>query len=116
MRLELKEDRERVLSDGPWKILEHYLFVRSWTPRFRPSKASIDRAALWVRIPDCPMELYNEERMKGIGDFLGKTLKVDLNTHSGEMGNFARLCVEVDLTRSLRTDFTVFLIQTSMLS
>lgn len=107
VRLELKEDRERILFEGPWKILDYYLAVRRWTPRFRPSKATIDRAALWVRIPDCPMELYNETGMRGIGDFIGKTLKIDFKTQSGEMGNFARICVEVDLIKKLRSDFTI---------
>lgn len=107
VKLELTEDRERILLEGPWKILDYYLAVRTWTPNFRASKASIEWAALWVRIPDCPMELCNEEGMKGIGDFIGKTLKIDLKTQSGEMGNFARVCVEVDLTKKLRSDFTI---------
>lgn len=107
VRVELMEDRERILLDGHWKIMDRYLAVRRWTPGFRPSRAFIDRVALWVQIPDCPMELYNEIGMKEIGDFIGKTLKIDMKTQSGEMGNFARICVEVDLTKKLRSDFTV---------
>lgn len=97
---------------GPWKILDHYLAVRSWSPKFRPSSTTIDKAALWVRIPDCPMELYNETGMKEIRDFISKTLKIDLRTQSGEMRHFARICVEVDLTKKLRPDFTILSVST----
>lgn len=107
VKFELLEDREVVLRDGPWTVLNHYLAVRRWVPNFRPSVATIDRATLWVRIPDFPMEFANEEGLRAIGDFIGKTVKIDVNTKANEFGNFARLCVEVDLTKSLKPFFTL---------
>lgn len=56
---------------------------------------------------DCPMELFNEVGMKGTGEFLGRTIKINLNTQLGEMGNFARICVEIDLIKQLCTSFIV---------
>ncbi|PKI35518.1 hypothetical protein CRG98_044093 [Punica granatum] len=50
------EDREYVLREGPRIILGHYLSMRAWVPDFVPSKATIDRAAVWVRIHEFPAE------------------------------------------------------------
>lgn len=45
--------------------------------------------------------------MKGIGDFICKTLKVHFKTQSRDTGHFARICVGVDLTKKLRPDFII---------
>lgn len=36
-------DYERVLCDGPWMILDHYLTIQRWRPEFRPVENSIKR-------------------------------------------------------------------------
>ncbi|KAL4392338.1 hypothetical protein AHAS_Ahas03G0335100 [Arachis hypogaea] len=54
----------------------------------------------WVRLHDLPIEYY--KRFLGtVGDHIGKTLKVDMNTVNQSRGKFARLCVELDLTKPL---------------
>ncbi|KAF2316213.1 hypothetical protein GH714_041554 [Hevea brasiliensis] len=39
----LKNEYERVLSDGPWMVAGHYLTVRQWRPNFDPDLAQIKR-------------------------------------------------------------------------
>lgn len=86
---------------GPWMVADHYLTVRTWHPNFDPFEASIDKVAVWVRLPDLAMEYYDSAVLWKIGDRIGKTLKVDRATSGGLRGNFARICVEVDLTKPL---------------
>ncbi|KAJ6887915.1 hypothetical protein NC652_029039 [Populus alba x Populus x berolinensis] len=50
----------------------HYLTVKQWHPNFDPNEAMIDKIAVWVRLPDLALN-----------------------------GNFARICVEVDLMKPL---------------
>lgn len=101
-RFVLEEDQRWALEGGPWIIQGHYLTLREWVPNFNPSEASIDRAAVWVRIPNLPMELQNDIVLRRIGFGLGRTLKIDRNTMNSVRGNFARICVEVDLDKPLK--------------
>jgi len=49
VKFDVREDRDRVIGEGPWMIFDHYLAVRAWTPDFDPEEVSIDRTSLWVR-------------------------------------------------------------------
>ncbi|KAI9116726.1 hypothetical protein K1719_012384 [Acacia pycnantha] len=56
------EDRDYALYEGPWMIDDHYLLVQRWRPNFNPKKADCQRRiAVWVRIPDLPMEFCTVE-------------------------------------------------------
>lgn len=63
-----------------------------------------------------PIEYYDKKILWTIGDTLGRTLKVDANTSrraNEELGDvfvtertkFARLCIDVDLNKILRSQF-----------
>ncbi|XP_015973162.1 uncharacterized protein LOC107496423 [Arachis duranensis] len=95
------EDFDYALLEGPWKIFDHYLTVRLWEPNFNPMKATIDRITAWVRLPGLPIELYDRTILRKIGNLIGRTVKVDDNTAKMSRRKFARLCVEVDLTKPL---------------
>jgi hypothetical protein len=98
-------DKEYALYNGPWMIADHYLTVRTWHPNFDPYEAKIDKVAVWVRLPDLAMEYYDNSVLWIIGNKIGKTLKVDRATSIGMRGNYARICVEVDLTKPLLAKF-----------
>ena len=79
----------------------HYLTVREWAPNFNPLIAKIDRVAIWVRIPTFSLEFYTDFVLKKIGNKLGRIIKIDTDTKDFDKVNFARICVEVDLSKSL---------------
>ncbi|XP_061344093.1 uncharacterized protein LOC133290057 [Gastrolobium bilobum] len=100
-----QKDLEHALTVGPWVILDHYLTIRSWEPDFNPFQAVIARITAWVRLPGFPIEYANTELIKGIGNWLGKFIKVDAATTSLARGRFARICVELDLTKPLSAEY-----------
>jgi hypothetical protein len=100
-----EEDYNHALEDGPWMIYDHYLIAREWSPNFHPSDATIEKAAVWVRIPDLPIEYYDAKVLHYIGDRIGETVKVDRNTIFQKRGKYARVCVEVDLNKPLLAMF-----------
>ncbi|KAJ6964798.1 hypothetical protein NC652_002892 [Populus alba x Populus x berolinensis] len=51
------------------------------------------------------MEYYDNSVLWTIGNKIGKTLKVNKATSIGMRGNYARICVEVDLTKPLLAKF-----------
>ncbi|KAK4283840.1 hypothetical protein QN277_000747 [Acacia crassicarpa] len=100
---------KKVLYEGPWVIKQHCVIVRRWTPYFNPYKNALGRVATWVRIPDVPMHLYNKHYISRLGDQIGRTLKVDMNTLQDyqtdspkiQRGKFVRICVELNLQKKL---------------
>lgn len=99
----------KVLYEGPWVIAQHCLLVQRWNPYFDPYKNQLGRIVTWVRIPDIPILYYNSHCISRIGDWIGKTLKVDMDTLSSRLdkdakvarGRYAQICVELDLQKKL---------------
>lgn len=101
---------KRLLFEGPWIIQGHYLAVQRWSPNFNPYCNKVRKVAIWIRVPTLPMHCYSEECMYELGNMIGRTLKVDMNTlaqcqnnTSVERGKFARVSVEIDLNKQLQS-------------
>lgn len=45
--------------------------------------------------------MFNERSLTKVGNTIGKTVKVDLQTEEIARGKFARICVELDLSKPL---------------
>uniref|UniRef100_A0A2N9IZP5 C2H2-type domain-containing protein n=1 Tax=Fagus sylvatica TaxID=28930 RepID=A0A2N9IZP5_FAGSY len=101
IRFDSRTSFEEVLKGGPWFIGEHFLSLRPWTPNFRASAASVSSVAVWVRLPELPVEYYHKEALLHIGSGLGPVLRVDVNTANGTRGRFARICIQLDLEKPL---------------
>ncbi|CAL9031736.1 unnamed protein product [Prunus brigantina] len=101
VKFEVEEDLNYVLTEGPWIIAGQYLTMQKWRSGFCPSTASITRMAVWIRVSAIQLECFDVWALKRIGNLLGKLLKIDAHTTSQNRGKFARLCVELDLTKPL---------------
>ncbi|RDX93831.1 hypothetical protein CR513_23871, partial [Mucuna pruriens] len=82
-------------------IADHYLVVQRWILAFIESAKKIKKIAVWVHFPRLPMELYHETILGRVGPLLGTILKIDKLTLIHTQGKFARICVEIDLQKSL---------------
>ncbi|KAJ1441395.1 Ribonuclease H-like superfamily [Sesbania bispinosa] len=109
-------DLNKVLEGGPWVIMGHYLVIQRWKPEFLPYEDELKRVSVCIRIPELPIEYYDNHVLWRIGDVVGRTVKVDANTSRfiedeeglsmiTERGKFARICVEVDLRKILISRF-----------
>lgn len=95
------EDYNLALFEGPWLVADHYLIVQRWVPIFLQNAEQPKKVAVWVRIPRLPLELYNARFLWRIGSHLGSMLKIDKLTSIHSRGQFARICVEMDLEKPL---------------
>ena len=57
--------------------------------------------AVWIRLPELPIEFYEPSTLLKIGKAIGPVLRIDANTVNGVRGRFARLCVQVNLDKPL---------------
>lgn len=99
------EDCSVAKYEGPWLILEHYLIVKSWMPDFVPFADKTEKTLAWVRIPCLPIEYYDTNFLMRVGKLIRELMKVDQATGTVSRGKFARICVEVDITKPLLAKF-----------
>lgn len=75
--------------------------VRIWSEDFNPWTDSVEKVMVWVRFPNLPLQYYDEFVLKTLGNRIGKSIKVDMTTYKLSRGKFARLCVEIDVSKPL---------------
>ncbi|KAF7831333.1 ribonuclease H [Senna tora] len=97
----------KALEGGPWVILDHYLTIRTWSRLFDPKTEKITKIATWVRLPELPIELYDEYFLSALGNQIEKMVKIDHNTELHARGKYARICVEIDLGKPLLCQYVV---------
>ncbi|OMO98612.1 Endonuclease/exonuclease/phosphatase, partial [Corchorus olitorius] len=100
-RFHSKDDFNRIFYGGPWFVGPYFLSMRLWEPSFYPEKAAFSTTAVWARLPGLPIEIFDSNTLRRIGNQLGVLLRVDANTASSSRGRYARICVQVDLDRPL---------------
>lgn len=67
----------------------------------------MDKLLVWVRFPALLIDYFEEDFIMKIGRQIGRPVKIDITTSLISIGKFARLCVEVDLSKPLLAKFTV---------
>uniref|UniRef100_A0A7N2MG54 AP2/ERF domain-containing protein n=1 Tax=Quercus lobata TaxID=97700 RepID=A0A7N2MG54_QUELO len=98
---DLAEDMDAILKNGPWFIKGHFLSIRPWEPFFKPTCASVSSIVVWVRLHELPMELYETEVLKQIGESIGRVLRIDTHTSIEARGRYARPCIKLDINKLL---------------
>lgn len=101
VRFYSKEDMDNMVKNGPWFIGDHFLSLRAWEPFFKPSSANVSLAAVWVRLNELSIELYDLEVLQQIGESIRKVLRIDSHTTTEAKGKYVRLCIQIDLNKPL---------------
>ncbi|CAN1193024.1 hypothetical protein LINPERHAP2_LOCUS41831 [Linum perenne] len=91
----------RALLEGPWLVGDHYVLSEEWRPNFEPGFSQVNPTRVWVRLPGLPLENFDVGILTLVGNRIVKTVRVDSIILFGTRGNYARLCVEVDLQQPL---------------
>ncbi|KAL5742374.1 hypothetical protein ACOSP7_029106 [Xanthoceras sorbifolium] len=102
-RFQFVADLEYVLTEGPWMVTNQYLVVQRWRPNFVPGEEPIRVMPVWLRLSGLPMEWVDAGFLWKLGGILGKTCRVDQITEAQSRGRYARLCIEIDISKPLRS-------------
>ncbi|CAN1158503.1 hypothetical protein LINPERHAP2_LOCUS22176 [Linum perenne] len=106
VRFSEEDDYQRALFKGPWKIFDYYITVGRWSPEFNEN-APIQRISTWVRLPNLPIQYFNHRAVERIGNHIGRTIRLDLATAEGARARYARVCIEVDLSKPLLGKYVI---------
>ena len=87
-------------------IGDNYLVIREWVPNFVLEEHKITKLKAWLRILKLGVEYFHKHfLLDKIRRKIGRVLMLDSTMANVEMGQFTRLHVEVDLTKSLLPKF-----------
>ncbi|CAN1164706.1 hypothetical protein LINPERHAP2_LOCUS25724 [Linum perenne] len=100
VRFSSADDYQRAAFNGPWKMFDYYITVARWSPEFNEDEP-IGKILTWVRLPKLPIHFFNPTAVNRIGNHIGRTVRMDLATAEGARARYARVCVEVDLSKPL---------------
>ncbi|CAL1410739.1 unnamed protein product [Linum trigynum] len=98
-----EQDYLWALTGGPWVILDHYLIVHQWSPNFRTDSKPHLSVVSSVLFPELPVHFYHREVLFALGNLVGRTVKIEYHTKTLQRGKFARLAIELDMTKPLPT-------------
>ncbi|KAG8496977.1 hypothetical protein CXB51_008208 [Gossypium anomalum] len=74
--------------------------IQKWNPNFNPATRMITSTTVWIQLSGLPLEYFNEVLVK-VGKLVGRPIKLDSNTTYTTRGKFARICIEIDLSKPL---------------
>lgn len=107
IRFDVESDFLAAVTGGPWKVFGSVLLVQAWSPTFDPSRDESETMPVWVRISNLPVNFYHRAILMGIGQGLGRAIRVDSTTLRVERAKFARVCVEINLKKPLKGTIVV---------
>lgn len=107
IRCPSQESLQHLLLDGPWSVNGIILQLSPWKPFFEPTFAKLSTAAIWLQLHNLPVEFWEGETLETIASQFGSLLKVDEFTASLSRSKYARICVEVDLSKPLCRGFWI---------
>ncbi|RYR59307.1 hypothetical protein Ahy_A05g025179 [Arachis hypogaea] len=89
-------------------ITGHYLTVQRWRSFFFFTENIVKKIATWIRILNFSIELYNYCILWRIEFAIETMLKINKNTFIHSHSRFAKIYVEVDLSKQLVFRILIF--------
>lgn len=96
------DDKEKVMTSGPYFIYGKPLFIRYWTPDFEIKEDLLRILPLWVTFPNLPLHLWGEKCLSKIASTVGKPIATNECTAKKLRISYARVLIEVDVTQKPR--------------
>lgn len=89
------------LSNGPWAISGHILFLERWTPCFDFSSEVKTKVPVWLMLPDLPKSLMSRSVVIALAARVGDPLHLDSASLAAGSSRSARVKVLCDLASPL---------------
>ncbi|XP_058757392.1 uncharacterized protein LOC131630645 [Vicia villosa] len=107
LRFNSFSDRDDVMMKGPYTIRNMPVLLREWNPDFKLKEDFLRTLPLWIKLPQLPIYLWGETSLNKIGSALGIPLVTDECTANKLRVSYARILVEMDITKELPEEITI---------
>jgi len=101
VQFESMDDYQKVFMQGPWFWGRAGLFITPWFPEFDANTMVVTKMPVWVRLPNLPLPYWHHQVLEDIGNLLGSFIKSDKERQDKGLFTYARICVEIDLSKGL---------------
>jgi hypothetical protein len=91
-------DRDRVFEGGPYFHELAGLYMQPWKENFSPEKETFKKVSVWLRLYSLPLDYWLPSTFEGIGNKLGKYIKITKATLKGRYTSYTRICIEMDVS------------------
>lgn len=81
--------------------------IKPWHADFNPASETFSKILIWVRLPYLPLHLWFDPLLEEVGDALGDFLLVDAATSNILHSTFARILVEMDVSKGLPAEILI---------
>ncbi|XP_074305736.1 uncharacterized protein LOC141640956 [Silene latifolia] len=100
-KFDSEEAMNAVLRGGPWKIGSNSLVLKQCSPHFSCIMECVTIVPVWILFPDLDPYMWTDSILSKMASKIGKTLFADLHTTCKARLSFARILVEVDISKDL---------------
>ncbi|XP_075098965.1 uncharacterized protein LOC142175862 [Nicotiana tabacum] len=95
------EDKDVVLCSGTYTINNKPIIIKAWTHTFSFHSEVLQTIPPWVHLPNLPLSCWKRETLSRIESGLEVSIYVDECTTKEERISYARLLMEMNITRPL---------------
>lgn len=97
----LMKDKIELLQMGPYSYHNKPFILKPWMAEFVFDKEAITMVPLWANLPGLPVGYWSIEALRKVASAIGKPLYTDKYTADINCISYARVLVEVDISRPL---------------
>ncbi|XP_070057680.1 uncharacterized protein [Nicotiana tomentosiformis] len=100
-------DLNEVHYAGPYSINNKPMILKQWCPEFDFNAEFLTELLLWVKFPSVPMNCWSRDSLSRIASAIGVPKYADECTAKQTRISFARMLIEVNVTKPLPDEVTV---------
>ncbi|XP_058768681.1 uncharacterized protein LOC131642459 [Vicia villosa] len=101
------EDQCKVMEQGPYFIYGKLIFLKHWSIDFELKADLLRVLPLWITLLNLPLYLWGEKSISKISSVVGNPITTDECTARKLRISYARVLVEVDITRPVKDSITI---------
>ncbi|KAK4716390.1 hypothetical protein R3W88_014728 [Solanum pinnatisectum] len=94
-------DKERVMQAGPYFYGNKPMILRNWQLDFEFNADMFSQIPIWVKFPRLPVGYWSVKALSKVASAIGVPLYTDGFTAKAEKISYARVLIEVDITKTL---------------
>ncbi|XP_058783983.1 uncharacterized protein LOC131658735 [Vicia villosa] len=107
MKFKNNQEKDMVLLRGPYSIHNMPMILKNWSPQFNFQRDMIRTIPVWVKLPNLPLQMWGASSLGKIGSAIGKPLFTDECTANKLRISYARILVEIDITKKQKESITI---------
>ncbi|KAL9241119.1 hypothetical protein vseg_015266 [Gypsophila vaccaria] len=102
-----QEDMDNILQGPSWNINGYPIIFKVWYPTVSQELDVISVVPLWVFFPNLDPYLWSAKALSKLASRIGRPICADEHTTSKTKVSFARVLIEVDVSKTLPSAITV---------